>query len=72
MQLLTESEAADLYRCTKAAMRRWRRENRGPKFYRIGRLIRYEASDLTEWLLAKAVAGSAQARTGMNHQISSM
>ena len=46
MQLLNEDEAAKTLSCTRAALRRWRRERRGPRFVRLGRLIRYRESDL--------------------------
>ncbi len=46
MQLLTEHEAANTLQCTRAALRRWRRERRGPRFVKLGRLIRYRQSDL--------------------------
>ena len=46
MQLLTENETAGRLNCTKSALRRWRRERRGPKFVKLGRLIRYRDSDL--------------------------
>jgi Helix-turn-helix domain len=50
MQTLTEAEVSGIMKCTKAALRRWRREGRGPRFLRIGRLIRYRVSDLEEFL----------------------
>ncbi|NWG14074.1 MAG: helix-turn-helix domain-containing protein [Acidobacteria bacterium] len=50
MQLLTEKEAAERLRCTVAAMRRWRRERRGPRFARLGRLIRYSEADLSRFV----------------------
>ncbi len=50
MQILTETEVAEILRCTKAALRRWRREGRGPRFIRVGRLIRYRLSDVEEFL----------------------
>ena len=46
MQLLTENETAKALHCTRAALRRWRRERRGPRFVKLGRLIRYRQSDL--------------------------
>lgn len=46
MQLLTEAETSKVLQCTKAALRRWRRERRGPKFVRLGRLVRYRETDL--------------------------
>ncbi len=50
MQLMTEEETATALRCTKAALRRWRRERRGPRFVKLGRLIRYCQSDLEDFV----------------------
>ena len=52
MQLFSEKEAAARLRCTPAALRRWRRERRGPKFVTLGRLIRYRESDLESFVEA--------------------
>jgi len=52
MQLLSEKEAATKLCCTPAALRRWRRERRGPKFVTLGRLIRYRESDLESFVEA--------------------
>jgi predicted DNA-binding transcriptional regulator AlpA len=50
-KLLTETETAQLLHCTKAALRRWRRERRGPKWIPLeSRLIRYRESDLEDYL----------------------
>lgn len=46
MQLMTEDETARALKCTKAALRRWRRERRGPRYVKLGRLVRYRESDL--------------------------
>jgi hypothetical protein len=50
MQLLSEDETSKILKCTKAALRRWRRERRGPRFIRLGRLIRYSQSDLEDFV----------------------
>lgn len=50
MQLITEEEAARRLCCTVAALRRWRREGRGPRFVRLGRLIRYSDEDLCKFV----------------------
>jgi predicted DNA-binding transcriptional regulator AlpA len=50
MQLLTEDQASKVLQCTKAALRRWRRERRGPRFVKLGRLIRYRQSDLESFI----------------------
>ena len=46
VQLLTEQKAAEVLNCTIAALRRWRRERRGPRFVKLGRLIRYNLADI--------------------------
>ena len=46
MKLMTEDETAVALSCTKAALRRWRRERRGPRWIKLGRLVRYRESDL--------------------------
>jgi hypothetical protein len=50
MQLMTEDETSKTLKCTVAALRRWRRERRGPRFVRLGRLIRYRQSDLEDFV----------------------
>jgi hypothetical protein len=50
MQLHNEDETARILSCTKAALRRWRRERRGPRFVKLGRLIRYSQTDLEDFV----------------------
>ena len=50
LQLLTTREVAQRFRCTEAALRRMRAEHRGPKWVRVGRLIRYRVEDLNHYL----------------------
>ncbi len=50
MQLLTEIETSKILCCTIAALRRWRRERRGPRFVKLGRLIRYSQTDLENFV----------------------
>jgi len=50
MRLFDEREVAEQYRCTVAALRRWRNDGRGPAYIKIGRLVRYRASDLENYL----------------------
>ena len=49
---LTESEAAIRLGLKVATLRAWRHQGRGPTFVRLGRAIRYLASDLDEFLAA--------------------
>lgn len=46
----TEAQAAKLLGVSRAALRRWRSENRGPAFLRLERCIRYRVSDLHAYL----------------------
>ena len=48
---LTEPEVAKLLKCTPAALRRMRREKRGPRFIYVGRLVRYRLVDVEYFLL---------------------
>jgi excisionase family DNA binding protein len=50
MQLYTEGDAARTLNCSKATLRRMRREHRGPRWTRVGRLIRYPVSWLREYV----------------------
>ena len=57
--VVTEREAAKMLAVSTAALRRWRREGRGPRVTRIERCVRYRLSDL-EAYLARAEQGTAQ------------
>src|SRR4051812_42834045 len=50
MQTLTERDLAKFLRCSVACLRRMRREGRGPRWTRIGRLVRYPESWVQEYL----------------------
>jgi len=47
---LTEAEAARQLGVSIGGLRKWRKARRGPKYLRLGRLIRYRRSDLEQWL----------------------
>jgi excisionase family DNA binding protein len=48
--LLTPSEAAQWLRSTERTLERWRHEQRGPAFVRLGRRIGYRRADLNAWV----------------------
>ena len=50
--LLNETDTAKALNVTKACLRRWRREGRGLPFVRVGRLVRYEPSSVSAFILA--------------------
>ena len=49
-QMLNERQAARLLACSVAALRRWRREGRGPEFTRLERCVRYSSRSIECWL----------------------
>lgn len=50
MQTLTEQDVARLFRCSTAGLRRMRREGRGPVWIKVGRLVRYPAPLLEDFI----------------------
>lgn len=50
--LLTEQESAALLHVTVKAMQRWRYRGGGPRFVKVGRLVRYQLEDLQAFVLA--------------------
>lgn len=50
IRVVREWEAAKLTGVSAAALRRWRREGRGPKYIRMERCVGYLAADLESYL----------------------
>jgi hypothetical protein len=50
VQLVTESEAAKILAVSVAALRRWRREHRGPAYTRCERCVRYDLRAIERFL----------------------
>ena len=56
-QYLSETEVADRTHISLATLRRWRLENRGPKFSKFGSLVRYDKDELAQWEQAQPTGG---------------
>ncbi|MHB1938786.1 MAG: helix-turn-helix transcriptional regulator [Acidobacteriaceae bacterium] len=56
-RFLTESEVAERTHISLATLRRWRLENRGPKYYKFGSLVRYAEEELVRWEKAQPCGG---------------
>jgi predicted DNA-binding transcriptional regulator AlpA len=54
---LDERGLAKRFGNTRAHWRKLRREHKGPKYYKIGRLVRYSLADVEAWLEQFAVYG---------------
>ena len=48
--LLTTDQVAKYLGVSREAVEKWRRENNGPEFIKIGRLVRYRVSAVSSWL----------------------
>ena len=59
--LLTEPEVADRLRVSLACLRRWRLERRGPRFLKVGSLVRYPADELNRWIESLPAGGTVMA-----------
>jgi hypothetical protein len=55
--LLTETEVSKQLRVSLAALRKWRVMRRGPRFVKIGSLVRYRPGDVEDWLASLPVGG---------------
>jgi hypothetical protein len=57
-----EKEAAVILGCTVSALRKWRLLGKGPRYHKIGRLVRYADTDLATFLDATRIdpAGGGQ------------
>jgi hypothetical protein len=49
-QMVSEKQAARILAVSTAALRRWRREGRGPEFTRLERCVRYSVKSIEGWL----------------------
>ena len=66
--LLIETEVAKQLRVSLAALRKWRVLNRGPRFLKIGSLVRYRQADINQWLESVPVGGGTQDSEGAMHR----
>ena len=57
---LTPMQAAKYIGISEAALRLWRSEGRGPRYFRAGeKLVRYRRADLDSWIEARLSAPAA-------------
>lgn len=48
--LLRPAEAAALIKKPERTLGQWRYEGRGPRYIKVGRDVRYRATDIEKWL----------------------
>lgn len=54
-KLLTEGAAAKTLSCSAALLRKWRRTGEGPRYCKIGSLVRYSEADIADYVTAHRV-----------------
>jgi hypothetical protein len=59
-EFLTETQLSERLHISLATLRRWRLENRGPRFRKLGALVRYGVYDLTQWMQAQPCGGAPE------------
>ncbi len=59
--LLNEIEVSRRLRVSVACVRRWRLERRGPRYVKVGSLVRYRDEDVERWL--GALPGGGQEKS---------
>jgi excisionase family DNA binding protein len=52
---LTTKQASEYLNCSKDLLRLWREQGRGPRYFKLGRIIRYRPSDLETWISKRKV-----------------
>ncbi len=58
-KLLTQAEAAELLAVQPASLEKWRWAGEGPRYHKVGRLVRYSLEDLERWLAGRAVSSTS-------------
>lgn len=52
-QVLTQKQAASMLGISPATMQMWRWQNIGPRYLKLGRLVRYRLQDIEAYLASK-------------------
>jgi len=69
---LTEKEVAKQISVSLASLRRWRLVQRGPRFIKVGALVRYRPEDLEQWMETLATGGTTPLRKEIHLTLSSI
>jgi hypothetical protein len=55
--LIDEKELSRLFRVSIGTLRFWRTIGRGPRYRKVGQLVRYAPSDVHKWLKRRPAGG---------------
>jgi predicted DNA-binding transcriptional regulator AlpA len=62
-RFLTEFDVAERTQISLGTLRRWRLENKGPKYHKFGSLVRYD-EEVAAWEQAQPAGGAGAPRIG--------
>ena len=62
-EILNERQVQELYGFSIPYLRRTRRERRGPRFLKVGKLVRYRKSDIEAFLAVHVVESTGAQQT---------
>jgi hypothetical protein len=62
--LLDEKELSRLLRVSIGTLRFWRAVGRGPRYRKVGQLVRYSPSDVQAWLNSRPIGGERAGEEG--------
>jgi predicted DNA-binding transcriptional regulator AlpA len=65
--LLDEKELSRLFRVSIGTLRFWRAIGRGPRYRKVGQLVRYAPSDVQAWLDSRPIGGEQAGEEGGAH-----
>jgi predicted DNA-binding transcriptional regulator AlpA len=63
-ELLNEYRVAEMLGVSVATVRRWRLFKTGPRFLKVGVLVRYRLSDVEHWLAGRPTGGERLVEAG--------
>lgn len=58
-ELLTPDETAEWLKVPVRTLSQWRYQREGPAWFKVGRHVRYQRSDVARWLEGKRDTGTA-------------
>lgn len=58
--MLNNRDAATLMGVSPGTLPIWRMQGRGPKFYKIGKLVRYRSDEVLAWMAEQACQNTIQ------------
>lgn len=58
-RLLSQDDVAELLAIAPRSLESWRLRGGGPRYVRVGRLVRYRHTDVSDWLAARERASTS-------------